>query len=56
LRYLRGALAWALAVLPLTALAAWLCGAGGMAVHAALLYLCIGLRSLREHNLPIAPR
>jgi len=52
-RLLRGALAWALAVLPLTALTAWLCGVG-WAVHALLLYLCIGLRSLREHNLPIA--
>ena len=53
-RFARGALAWALAVLPLTAIAAWLAGAGGVAVHAALLYFALGLRSLREHNLPIA--
>ncbi|QGZ41084.1 adenosylcobinamide-phosphate synthase [Pseudoduganella flava] len=50
----RGALAWALAVLPLTALAAWLCDLAGAAAHAVLLYFCIGLRSLRDHNLPIA--
>ncbi|WP_317204214.1 CobD/CbiB family cobalamin biosynthesis protein [Janthinobacterium sp.] len=53
-RFARGALAWTLAVAPLTALAAWGCGALGLAAHAALLYFCIGLRSLREHNLPIA--
>ena len=53
LRFARGALAWALAVLPLTALGAWTCGALGLAAHAAMLYFCIGLRSLREHNLPI---
>ncbi|AVR95331.1 adenosylcobinamide-phosphate synthase CbiB [Pseudoduganella armeniaca] len=56
-RLWRGMLAWALAVLPLTALAAWLCalpGWPGLAMHALLLYLGIGLRSLREHNLPIA--
>jgi adenosylcobinamide-phosphate synthase len=55
-RIARGAAAWALAVLPLVALAAWLCGAGGaagLAVHALLLYLCLGLRSLRDHLLPI---
>jgi len=60
-RFWRGLAAWALAVLPLTALAWWLlmqlaavqfwCAA---AVHALLLYFCIGLRSLREHALPIA--
>ncbi len=55
-RLARGTLGWMLAVLPITALAAWLCDASaiGLAVHAVLLYLCIGLRSLREHNLPIA--
>ncbi|WUR12540.1 adenosylcobinamide-phosphate synthase CbiB [[Empedobacter] haloabium] len=56
-RFWRGVLAWVLAVLPLTALAAWLCalpGWFGVAMHALLLYLGIGLRSLREHNLPIA--
>jgi adenosylcobinamide-phosphate synthase len=53
-RILRGALGWALAVLPLTVLAVWLCGLAGAIAHAALLYFCIGLRSLRDHNLPIA--
>jgi adenosylcobinamide-phosphate synthase len=62
-RILRGVLAWSLAVLPLTALALFAllairaCGAGaltGLAIHALLLYFAIGLRSLREHNLPIA--
>lgn len=55
-RIARGTLAWLLAVLPLTAAAAWLCGlegASGVAVHAFLLYLCLGLRSLRDHTLPI---
>lgn len=54
IRLARGAAAWALAVLPLTALAYWACAQGGLAMHALLLYLCLGLRSLREHNLPIA--
>jgi len=52
----RGTLAWALAVLPLTLLAALACGLqgkAGLAVHAVLLYLCLGLRSLRDHTLPI---
>jgi adenosylcobinamide-phosphate synthase len=53
-RIVRGALAWALAVVPLTALAIWLCGVAGALMHAVLLYACIGLRSLRDHNLPIA--
>lgn len=53
-RLLRGAAAWLLAVIPLTVLAWWLAGLGGMAVHLMLLYFCIGLRSLGEHNLPIA--
>jgi adenosylcobinamide-phosphate synthase len=55
-RIARGAFAWMLAVLPLSALAAWLCaraGAAGLAAHALMLYLCLGLRSLREHTLPI---
>jgi adenosylcobinamide-phosphate synthase len=55
-RIARGAAAWTLAVLPLTAAAAWLCasgGAAGLLVHAVLLYLCLGLRSLRDHLLPI---
>jgi len=52
----RGLLAWLLAVLPLTLLAALACvasGAAGLALHAVLLYLCLGLRSLRDHTLPI---
>ena len=50
-RLARGALAWALAVLPLALLAAL---AHSYVLHALLLYFAIGLRSLREHNLPIA--
>jgi len=56
LRIARGALGWALAVLPLAALAWAACalpGAIGLALHALLLYVCIGLRSLRDHTLPI---
>lgn len=50
-RFARGALAWTLAVVPLTALAAqW----AHPLWHAVLLYVCLGLRSLGEHNLPIA--
>ncbi len=47
----RGAVAWALAVLPLVALS---CSLPGLAGHLVLLYFCLGLRSLRDHNLPIA--
>ncbi len=50
-RVARGAVAWALAVLPPTLLAAT---TRSYAAHALLLYFAIGLRSLREHNLPIA--
>jgi adenosylcobinamide-phosphate synthase len=55
----RGALAWLLAVAPPTACAivlVWLAPAGWITwlAQALLLYLCLGLRSLREHNLPIA--
>src|SRR5450830_2145192 len=53
-RFVRGALAWLLAVLPITVLTAWLCGLAGAALHVFLLYLCLGLRSLRDHNQPIA--
>jgi adenosylcobinamide-phosphate synthase len=53
-RLARGAGAWALAVLPLSALALVMCDAAGLAAHAILLYFSLGLRSLREHNLPIA--
>jgi adenosylcobinamide-phosphate synthase len=50
-RFARGALAWTLAVAPLTVLAAqW----AHPLWHAVLLYVCLGLRSLGEHNLPIA--
>ncbi|GAB2882267.1 adenosylcobinamide-phosphate synthase CbiB [Pseudoduganella ginsengisoli] len=52
--YAHGVLGWLLAVVPLTALAWLLADRGGYAVHALLLYLCIGLRSLRDHNIPIA--
>lgn len=53
LRFGRGLLAWALAVLPL-ALLAWLAlDRTGLWLHAVLLYACIGLRSLREHAMPI---
>lgn len=53
-RLLRGLLAWMLAVLPITCAAVWLCGLAGAALHVFLLYLCLGLRSLRDHNQPIA--
>jgi len=53
LRFMRGLLAWSLAVLPLAALA-WLAAQyAGLWLHALLLYASIGLRSLREHTLPI---
>ncbi|MCS0617004.1 adenosylcobinamide-phosphate synthase CbiB [Massilia kyonggiensis] len=52
-RITRGLLAWMLAVLPLCALAWLACAYAGAAVHALLLYLGIGLRSLRDHTLPI---
>jgi adenosylcobinamide-phosphate synthase len=53
LRLPRGSLAWALAVLPLTALFVVLTDVAGLWLHAVLLYLCIGLRSLRDHTIPI---
>lgn len=55
--YAHGILGWLLAVVPLTLLAGVLAGIdgnGGYAMHALLLYLCIGLRSLHDHNVPIA--
>jgi len=59
--YARGALAWMLAVLPLVALSAWITILLARqsfwlaaAWHVALLYFCIGLRSLRDHVMPIA--
>ncbi|SDH64989.1 MULTISPECIES: adenosylcobinamide-phosphate synthase CbiB [unclassified Duganella] len=59
MRYARGVLAWMLAVLPLTALPALLIWAlaappAQAAAHAMMLYFCLGMRSLRDHNLPIA--
>jgi adenosylcobinamide-phosphate synthase len=54
LRYLRGALGWGLAVIPATVAAYWIGQAAGLAAHAAMLYLALGLRSLRDHNIPIA--
>jgi adenosylcobinamide-phosphate synthase len=60
LRFWSGVLAWALAVLPLVLLSWWCCGLLEenpwtlLAAHAAMLYFCLGLRSLRDHNLPIA--
>ncbi len=53
-KLMRGAAAWSVAVLPLTALAFLACAHAGLAAHALLLYFSLGLRSLREHNLPIA--
>ncbi len=53
-RFLRGAVAWMVAVLPISALAWFACDFAGMAAHALLLYFSLGLRSLRDHNLPIA--
>lgn len=52
-RLLRGLLAWMLTVLPLTLLCAAIVDIAGLWLHALLLYLCIGLRSLRDHTLPI---
>jgi len=61
LRYGRGVLAWSLAVLPLVAFAIWgidyVSGLNflfGAALHILLLYFALGLRSLRDHMLPIA--
>ena len=55
---LRGVLAWTLAVVPAVLAAAWLIAWSpwwlAALLHAGLLYFCIGLRSLREHTLPIA--
>jgi len=52
-RMVRGALAWTLAVLPLTLLAWSLTAYASLLVHALLLYFALGLRSLREHTMPI---
>lgn len=52
----RGLLAWALAVLPLTALAYGLCqiDKGGFVIEIVLLYFAIGAQSLAEHGEAIA--
>ncbi len=52
-RLARGILAWVLAVLPLSLLFLALTNLAGLWLHAVLLYFCIGLRSLRDHTLPI---
>ncbi|WP_313171986.1 adenosylcobinamide-phosphate synthase CbiB [Massilia oculi] len=52
-RLARGILAWMLAVLPLSLLFLALTDLAGLWLHAVLLYFCIGLRSLRDHTLPI---
>ncbi len=59
-KYLKGALAWLLAILPLVLLAYWtirwsaILGIWASAgIHAVLLYFSLGLRSLRDHTLPI---
>lgn len=52
-RFVRGLLAWTIAVLPPSALA-WLAAQyAGPWLHALLLYACIGLRSLYDHTMPI---
>ncbi|HEY8606256.1 MAG TPA: CobD/CbiB family cobalamin biosynthesis protein [Noviherbaspirillum sp.] len=54
LRILRGAGGWMLLVLPPTLAAAWLATSPwAAAMHALLLYFAVGLRSLRDHVLPI---
>ena len=57
-RFLRGVLAWLLAVVP-PSLLAWQALAvippgGVLTMHALMLYFALGLRSLHDHNLPIA--
>lgn len=52
-RIVRGLVAWMLAVLPMSVFAWLACRYGGAAAHALLLYVGIGLRSLRDHTLPI---
>jgi adenosylcobinamide-phosphate synthase len=50
-RFAKGAGAWLLAVIPLVLLSYY--SAASLVLHAVLLYFCIGLRSLRDHTLPI---
>lgn len=56
----RGLLAWLITVVPFVVLTAWLAETfskeeawQGAALHAVLLYFCVGLRSLGDHMLPI---
>jgi adenosylcobinamide-phosphate synthase len=60
-RFAMGAIAWLAAVIPgvlfFIGLIAWSQGHSlflGIGLHAGLLYFCLGLRSLRDHTLPIA--
>lgn len=48
-----GLLGWSLLVAPPVALCWWLAAHWGVVVHVLLLYFALGLRSLREHTLPI---
>jgi adenosylcobinamide-phosphate synthase len=59
-RFWRGMLAWLLAVMPPVLLAYWTIAwstsfsvAAALAIHVLLLYFSLGLRSLRDHTLPI---
>lgn len=60
-RFVLGACAWLLVVMPIVLLCwyatSWIAGVDAIAammLHALLLYFSIGLRSLREHTVPIA--
>lgn len=60
LRKCRGVAAWLIVVIPLVGAATWVAEvagewhpAAGLAFHVAMLYFSIGLRSLRDHMLPI---
>ncbi|MDY7579528.1 adenosylcobinamide-phosphate synthase CbiB [Herbaspirillum sp. RTI4] len=57
IRVLRGMFAWMLAVLPPVAVTTWLCATLptwlSWSLQALLLYVCLGLRSLRDHTQPI---
>ena len=60
-RFSLGACAWFVVVMPIVLLSwyamSWLAGVDAIAammLHALLLYFSVGLRSLREHTLPIA--
>jgi adenosylcobinamide-phosphate synthase len=59
-KYWRGALAWLLAVMPLTVIAYWMTQSSegvslivSTGLHVVMLYFSLGLRSLRDHTLPI---